>query len=75
MAASLIGTNVTVTETDKAIVLTIAKDGEKHPSQSGKTLILGTTHGGKRVGSNGNEVTVSVNAYVKNPNYVKDVKA
>ena len=69
MSAVNIGTNVAVAETDKAIVITLSKTANKSPSKSGKTLLLASTHGGKRVGSGGNEVTVSLNAYVPNPDY------
>jgi hypothetical protein len=57
-----------VEETDDNIVITVRKDGNEGLSDSGKTFINGSTHGAVMTPSG---IQVSVNAYTKNPQYVK----
>ena len=43
---------------------------QPQPSSTGKTLLLATTHGNHKPGvmHNGKEVTIAVNAFIKNGN-------
>ena len=60
-----------VEESNDSIIITIVKPKTTaglHPSSTGKTLVVGTTNGFVTTPSG---ISVSVNATVKNPNYVK----
>lgn len=52
------------------LVITVDLDAEKELSDSGKSLVIGTTHGNIQVEG----VTVGLTVYVKNPDYVKPPK-
>jgi hypothetical protein len=43
---------------------------QPQPSSTGKTLLIATTHGNHKTGvmHNGKEVTIAVNAFIKNGN-------
>jgi hypothetical protein len=53
------------------LVITIPVNDPMPPSESGKSLLLASTHGAVNLAIDGKVVAVSVNAYVKNPAFVK----
>jgi hypothetical protein len=53
------------------LVITIPYSEKGTLSSSNKTFLVASSHGGRPVDVGGKQVTISVNAYVKNPDYVK----
>ncbi len=59
---------VVVEESDTEIIIRVAKDGNEGLSTTGKTYIVGSTHGAVTTPSG---IQVSMNAYKKNTAFVK----
>lgn len=64
--------NVDVKATKKQIVITINLDEKVETSDSGKSLVIATTHGNQRITDDGWICGLTV--YKKNPEYVKESK-
>lgn len=62
-----------VTETKDSIVIEIPRNLKPVPSASGKTLQVASSHGNTptNLQIDGSPLIVGVNAYIKNPKYVK----
>ena len=62
-----------VTEEKGQIVIKIDKNAKPQPSTSGKTLQVASSHGNSptNLQIDGSPLIVGVNAYIKNPKYVK----
>lgn len=65
-----------VTEEKNQIVIKIDKNKVPVASESGKTLQVASSHGNTptNLQVDGSPLIVGVNAYIKNPNYVKPTK-
>lgn len=65
-----------VTEEKNQIVIRIDKNPKPTPSDSGKTLQVASSHGNTptNLQIDGSPLIVGVNAYIKNPAYVKPPK-
>lgn len=58
---------VTINEKAKTLTIEMALE-EPRESSSGKTLVIASSHGNQKTGQTykGSEITVGVNAYIKN---------
>lgn len=61
-----IGNNVDVEVDGSKMVITVDLSVEGTPSSSGKSLVIGSTQGNKKVGEGDSEVTVGLNVYKSN---------
>ena len=62
----LIGDNITATENDGMVTLTVDTTKGGTPSKSGKSLVLASTRGNKTLRlKDGSEITVGINIYQK----------
>lgn len=59
--AYTIGENVSAVQVGNMLIVAVDTNAEGRPSASGKTLVVGTTHGATRVG----RVNVNVNVYTR----------
>ncbi len=66
-----------VTETKDTIVIEIPKNAKPVASTTGKTLQVASSHGNTptNLQIDGSPLIVGVNAYIKNPAYVKPAKS
>ena len=60
-----IGTNVEAKIDDDVLIIKVDLSKEGEPSKSGKSIVLGSTKGNKKIDHKGSEVVVGLNVYRK----------